>query len=468
MATSALQQTSDFLFDARRAACIPTSLVPDAELPLKRAAPLPKKIQAGNIQMIDLEHVRAGLGSRWPVHRDAVHRQVDAVLRHWLEADDLQYRLDDTRYLILFVNLDEAQATAKAEAIAHEVRKRMLDELPAGSDPYVESNVAPVDRDFIQRVDTLDDLIAHVKAVGAAACGGAEFFTIDDDADVTAPVAAPLTGAGPDMTDLDMSLTGLFQKKSAASYLKECQASFLPSFSTRRRSFSVYPIEVMHTPTGMRASTDDPLIDAPEELEFMLDRYRLVTALLGLHRMMTSGQHGIISVPVTFSTLAVARTRNTYIARLKNLPAGLFRLLALTITNIPDGTPASRIADTINYIAPFCASRILRLSVDSRLIDLYADTGCHGFEVEMPTEIASFAKLAQALSAFARRAAWHKKESILSNVSSRDELAIGVAADFSFLSGNAIAPMLETPGLRGGLTSDHIPPRTTAAPAGQT
>lgn len=463
MTTASLQPTSDFLLGDSKATAA-RHLALHADLPPRAMAPLPARIKAGSIQMIGLQHVRDGLGDRWGVHRGMVHRQVDAVLRNWLEAADLHYRLDDAQYLILFVHLDEEPATVKAEAIAREVRKRIHAELPVGKDTYVESSVAPVDHDFVQRVDTLDDLIAHVKAVGAAACGETEFFFIDDDTAAAAPAAAPLTGSGPDMADLDMSFSGLFQKKPAAAYLKECQASFSPSFSTRRRAFSFYPIEIIHTPTGMRASIEDPLIEDPQELEFMLDRYRLVTALLGLHRMVTGGLQGIISVPVTFSTLAVVRTRNIYIARLRDLPVGLFRHLVLTITSIPDGTPASRIADTINYIAPFCGSRILRLSADPRLVDLYADTGCHGFEVEMPTEISDFAKRAQLLCAFAKRAAWHKKEAILSNVSNRQELAIGVAADFSFMQGQAIAPLLETPGQHGGLSASHIPPRATAAP----
>lgn len=432
-------------------------------------APLPRKIQAGNLQMIGLQAVREALGADWPKRRETIHNIVEGVIRDRLDAGDTHFHLENDDYLVLFVQLNHAQAKAKAAAIAQEAERLILGELPEHT-ISIASSVAEVDSDFLSsKVNSMDELLQHVKTGGAETTGAAtasgEVLLFGDEpvhdgfAGTAQPRPAPVMGAGPDLTDLDQSLTSLFQKKTSAAFLKECQASFYPNFSTRRRAFSFYTVHVTHMPTGRTADASDPMLEDPEELEFLLDRYRLTTALLGLHRMVTGGHKGFISIPVSFATLATARTRNIYLDRFKDLPAGLFRSLSIVITNIPNGTPSSRIADAFNYIQRFCAVRILDIGLDTRLIDLYAQTGCQGFATSLPTAIADPAARFQALAAFAKRAAWHKMESILWNVSDATELELGVNAGFSFVFGDAVAPQIATPGHRQALRFDHIPQR---------
>lgn len=433
-------------------------------------APLPRRIQAGNLQMIGLEAVREALGDEWQKRRATIHRIVEGVIGDRIEAGDTHFRLDNDDYLVLFVHLNHAQARAKAAAIAQDAERLILGELP--EHPItIASSVAEVDSDFLSRqVRSMDELLQHVKTGGTevttetgSASGDVLLFgdepVHDGYAAATAQQPAPVMGAGPDLADLDQSLDALFQKKTSAAFLKECQASFYPNYSTRRRAFSFYTVNVTHMPTGRIADASDPMLEDPEELEFLLDRYRLTTALLGLHRMVTGGHKGFISIPVSFATLATARTRNIYLSRFKDLPAGLFRNLAIVITNIPHGTPSSRIADAFNYIQRFCAVRILDIAPDTRLIDLYAQTGCHAFATALPTAIADPTARLHALSAFAKRAAWHKMESILWNVSDATGLELGVNAGFSFLIGDAVAPQICTPGHRQALRFDHIPQR---------
>jgi hypothetical protein len=445
--------------------------------PAKVTAHLPARIQAGNLQMIGLQDIREAIGDAWPQRRESIHRIVDGVIRHRIHPGDVHYRLENDEYLVLFTQLTHAQARAKADAIATEAQKLLLGELP-GCDIHVTSSVAEVDHDFVtSKVNSLEDLVQHVKTAGQPAAEGSTARDpgdvllfgdepVGEDQDDDATSAAPrMTGAGPDLTDLDQSLDCLFQKKTSAAFLKECQAAFYPNFSTKRRSFSFYTVNVTHMPTGRVADASDPMLEDPEELEFLLDRYRLTTALLGLHRMVTGGHRGFISIPVSFQTLAVARTRNIYLGRFKDLPAGLFRNLCITITNIPDGTPSSRIADAINYIQRFCASRILHIAPDVRLIDLYAGTGCQGFVTTLPARGTDPNQRLQLLGAFAKRAAWHKMESILWDISHPSDIDLGTAAGFNFLCGDAVAPQLATPGQRQALRADHIPQRAMAAAA---
>lgn len=441
---------------------------------------LSAKIQAGNLQMIGLQDIRDALGDDWPQHRETINRIVDGVIRKNLGPGDVHYHLDNDEYLVLFVQLNHAQARNRAAAIATEAERLILGEMPE-HDIRLASTVAEIDRDFVtSKVGSMDELLAHVKSAGrsgpaasaAQARGEVLLFSDDDDLSgetedtaVTPSRVRPAMGAGPDLADLDQSLDCLFQKKTSAAFLKECQAAFYPNFSTKRRNFAFYTVHVTHMPTGKAADNSDPMLEDPDELAFLLDRYRLTTALLGLHRMVTGGHKGQISIPVSFATLATARTRNVYLNRFKDLPAGLFRSLCIIITDIPDGTPASRIADAMNYIQRYCASRILHIAPDIRLVDLYAATGCQGFATALPTTIADPASRIQALTAFAKRAAWHKMEAILWNVASADDINLGTTAGFSFLVGDAVAPQILTPGHRQALRADHIPQRAVAAPA---
>jgi hypothetical protein len=433
----------------------------------------PPRIQAGNLQIVGLQKIREALSDQWPARREKINQIVDSAIRRRLEPGDAHFHLDNDDFLVLFVHLSNAQARAKATAIADEVRRLILGELP-GSAIEVTSRVAEVDSDFVQNgIGSINDLVDHIRRTGDTGQGEVMLFdgdpedAFDEHRMPSQPaVAVPVTGSGPDLADLDQSLNTLFQKKSSASYLKECQSGFYPNFSTRRRSFSFYTVAVTHVPTGRFADAGDPMLEDPEELEFLLDRYRLTTALLGLHRMVTGGHQGIIIIPVSFQTLATSKNRGLYLSRFRDLPRGLFRSLCITIGNIPDGTPASRIADAMNYIHPFCASRLIRLAPDPKLIDLYASTGCQGFETSLPIEGMDPGTRNALLANFAKRAAWHKLESLLSGIGTRDDLLAGSNAGFSFLIGDAVAPLIATPGHRQALHSDHIPQRSVTVGGG--
>ncbi|WP_341913320.1 hypothetical protein [Ferrovibrio terrae] len=436
-------------------------------------AGLPPRLQASNLQVVGLQAIRDTLADQWQERRDKINQIVDSAIRRRLEPGDAHFHLDNDDYLVLFLHLTHAQAKAKAAMIADELRRLILGEVP-GADIHVTSRVAEIDRDFVtSKIDSIHELVDHVQQTGQSSQGDVMLFDDDpgepfeDFSQAVAPQAAvPVTGAGPDLADLDQSLTALFQKKKSASFLKECQAAFYPNFSTRRRAFSFYTVAVSHVPTGRPADSSDPMLEDPEELEFLLDRYRLTTALLGMHRMVTGGHQGVIIIPVSFQTLATSKNRGLYLSRFRDLPRGLFRSLCITLCNIPPGTPASRVADAMNYLQPFCASRLIKIPADPKLIDLYAGSGVHGFETSLPVEAADSGTQNALLANFAKRAAWHKLESLLSNIGTPDDLRTGSQVGFNFLIGDAVAPLIATPGHRQALRADHIPQRSVTVTPG--
>lgn len=201
---------------------------------------------------------------------------------------------------------------------------------------------------------------------------------------------------------------------------------------------------------------DDPFLENPADLPFQLDRYTLTTGLLAVHRMLSGGRKGICIMSVSYDTLAQSKLRDIYFARLKEVPAGISRFLGMAIHNIPAGTPASRIAEVMAYIQPFCNTRVLQIPPDFRLIDLYATTGCHTFSTSMPHEETDIGKRLNILSTFAKRAALHRMESVLAYAASHDDVSTAIAAGFSYISGDAVAPIIDTPGGAETLRPDHI------------
>lgn len=433
--------------------------------PRTPSSDLPSRLPAGTMQLIGLAGVQQVLGTSWPARSDSIYRMVESVLRRRLDVTDAFYKVDTENFLILFTRLGRREAEFKAKVISDEIQKMIVGELPSGHDVIVSSNITEVERGLVlEKVGSLNDLLDYVRsATPPSEYGNVTFFDGADEAGAT-PQSGPVVGAGPDLADLDQSLAGLFQKKSIAAFLKECCAGFYPAFSLRRQGFFSYQTAVVHLPTGKPAlSVRDPFLDTPDELPFHLDRYILTTGLLGVHRMLTGGKQGVVVMSVSYDTLATSKLREVYFTRLKEIPGGITKFLGVSVRSIPPGTPASRIAEIMAYVQPFCATRLLRIPPDAKLIDLYADTGCHGFATWVPQEETDIARRFNALTAFTKRAALHRMECVLTDASSRDDVTTGIATGFTYLSGDAVAGMVETPGFIQGVRADHLLHLTRAA-----
>jgi hypothetical protein len=431
---------------------------------------LPAKLPAGTLQVIGLAAIRAALGDQWEKSVERIYRVVESTLRRRLDASDAHYKVDPENYLVLFTRLRRREAEYKAAVITREIENLLLGELDSGVSAPLTSSIAEVDRTLVlDRVGSLSELMAYVRAGGTeeveTSNDSITLFTAPPEGAPPAVKPAAALGPGPDLADLDQSLAGLFQKKTNAAFLKECSAGFYPAYSVRRRSFPVFDVSVQHQPTGREADQiDDPLIEDKDELSFYIDRYALTTGLLGLHRMLSAGHKGIVSIRVSYRTLSVRNLRDVYISRLKEMPSGIVKRIAVVITAIPDGTPASRVSEMLSYIQPFCSSRIICIRPDPALVDLYAGTNCHAFMLPMPDEQGDMAGRFKAVAAIAKRADWYRRESILTRVTHKDDVNAAVAAGITFVEGPAVAGLLDTPGHRDDVDNRAAPePRMQAA-----
>lgn len=440
-----------------------SSAAAEPHLEVHFAKPASVKVPAGTMQLIGLDGLKQRLGDKWPQSAERIANVVENVLRRRLDATDAHYRVGTDTYLVLFTRLDRRAAGFKAKVIADEIEKLVLGDVPEGSGVTVLSAVAEVDRGVIlEKIHSLPELVQYVREAAEAealhppmpspAPGDVLLFGDDDPilavgAGAEGPRVPVATGAGPDLADLDQPLAGLFEHKTLAAFLKECRAGFCPAYSVKRQAFSPYIGTAIHEPSGLPAHlVDDPLVEGIDELPFQIDRYVLTSSLLGLHRMLSSGGRGIVVATVGFDTLAASRHRDAYFVRLREIPTAVTKYVGFVLHGIPAGTPSSRIAEIMAYLQPFGATRILHLAPDFRLIDLYADTGCHAFATSLQSGDTDPARRQQALVSFAKRAHLHHHESVLSDVDRPDDIATGSAAGFTYLVGKAVAGLVDTPG----------------------
>ncbi len=423
------------------------------------------KVPAGTMQLIGLDGLKARLGDKWQESAERVFTVVENVLRRRLDVTDAHYRVGTDTFLVLFTRLDRRAAGFKAKVIADEIEKLVLGEVPEGSGISVLSAVAEVDRSIIlQKIHSLPELVQYVREAAEAEAlhpvqpspAPGEVLLFDDEPPLpagTLPAETSLltnpvaTGAGPDLADLDQPLSGLFQHKTMAAFLKECRAGFYPAYSIKRQAFSPYLAIALHDPSGQPAHlVQDPLVDDADDLPFQIDRYVLTSALLGLHRMLSIGGRGLVVANVGYNTLAVPRLREAYFTRLREIPSVVAKYIGFALHDIPVGTPASRIAEIMAYLQPFGGTRLLQLAADFRLVDLYADTGCHAFTTSLSLGDSDPVRRQQTLANFAKRVHLHHMESVLSDVDRQEGITIGTSAGFTYLIGKAVAGLIDTPG----------------------
>src|SRR5881409_2604905 len=63
------------------------------------------QFSAGQIQILNIESVRADLGDRWSKYEHQVHLLVEATLRRMLSESDIFTQISEYEYLVIFPNL---------------------------------------------------------------------------------------------------------------------------------------------------------------------------------------------------------------------------------------------------------------------------------------------------------------------------------------------------------------------------
>jgi hypothetical protein len=143
------------------------------------------QFSAGQIQLLNIESVRADLGDRWNKYEHQVHLLVEATLRRMLSESDIFTQIGEYEYLVIFPNLTEQKASALMYVAAAQIRQKLFGHDPAFAAIRLNATVTHVTRDLVDKAPDAV-LAAHEAALlGQPAQAPTE---TPDDHSLTPPV----------------------------------------------------------------------------------------------------------------------------------------------------------------------------------------------------------------------------------------------------------------------------------------
>jgi hypothetical protein len=117
------------------------------------------QFSAGQIQLLNIESVRADLGDRWNKVEHQVHMLVEATLRRMLSESDIFTQISDNEYLVIFPNLTEQKASALMYVAAAQIRQKLFGQDSAFAAIRLNATVTRVGRDVM---DTPPDAVTAI------------------------------------------------------------------------------------------------------------------------------------------------------------------------------------------------------------------------------------------------------------------------------------------------------------------
>jgi PAS domain S-box-containing protein len=104
----------------------------------------PAAVVTGKLQLIGLDEVRKALGDRWAEFESKTFNAAEAILRRHLGPRDAISRTQDDGFLVCFADLNEQEATFKAQALRREIVDRLIGESQELMEAKVTAHVSEV------------------------------------------------------------------------------------------------------------------------------------------------------------------------------------------------------------------------------------------------------------------------------------------------------------------------------------
>jgi hypothetical protein len=127
------------------------------------------QFSAGQIQLLNIESVRADLGDRWNKVEHQVHMLVEATLRRMLSESDIFTQISDNEYLVIFPNLTEQKASALMYVAAAQIRQKLFGQDSAFAAIRLNATVTRVGRDVMDKPPDAVTAIHEATVLGPPA-----------------------------------------------------------------------------------------------------------------------------------------------------------------------------------------------------------------------------------------------------------------------------------------------------------
>lgn len=370
---------------------------------------------AGKLQLLQLDHIRAEMGERWPAIADRVRDIAEQVLTRRLAPIDVFAPLDEGSYLILFAALGEDEARLKVAAIAREIRDRLLGELGSAVTAEVGAFVAPLTDMFAA--------VAHPPTM-------AEVDRVLSQQDDVAPPR-------------DSAPQALLRER-----LGEVNVSYRPTLHVKRDMMSVFGAQAMRLDVGNtihRGTAAYPPNDPP--VAFEIDRAVLQHALKDIRRLVRRTERALVTVPLRLQSL-IDHSSGQMVDLCRAQRPIVRRHLVVEISGLLADAPLARLIEAIAAIQPFCRALMISVLPSFGEFDRAARLGLSavGIDLEQPAQPGlTRERLLPALAGFARGAHAQGMTAHLYGIADPETLEAGRAASFDFLNGPALAPEIARP-----------------------
>ena len=359
-----------------------------------------KSQTAGKMQFLDIERIRAEFGDRWQVVAQKAKTIVENVIRSRIGPADVMAPYSDDSYLVIFAELNEPRARLKTQAIAREIRERLLGELQL--EEGVRAFVAEVPEER-PAGNVLEWLNRTVSA------------TLD-----VAPQKPAKTGDG-----------------AAAKRAGEISACYRPTLFAAKSVISIHDCHPLRMDGEGRIQAGVQAYPPKDHaVIFEIDRALLEHGVQDLHAMIKSGKAGVIQIPIHAGSM-LAHSNFLLIDLIRSVHPDERKYLVLDLMGIEATGLMSRLPEIVATLNPFCRAISARVSLDFHDFEALARLGVAvvGSDLEAATPDGFQAKI-QRFIAGAQRC---KQSVFLFGVQDTKALSAYKAMGVAYLNGRAIS-----------------------------
>ena len=383
-------------------------------------------LDIGQMEFINLDEVRAVCGENWGHWRERIFIAADSIIEKHTSPADLVIRCN-AGFIVIFAELDQADVRKVCDEIAARVRAFFL-----GSEEFAHlglrmeaSRVSA--NEFARKIQQ-----ARAEILPTAATAHPE----DEFQDAHAATPQPV-------------LRGQVPKVMIA---------FLPVWSATAEAVGTFFC------VPYRKTRDDGLIYGQEVLNgsaspqdrLTLNVHIVRRAIESLHALDERGLKSAIGLSISYSVLAMARTRVPLMQELAAIPDHFKRQVLIRIDGTPVDAPAYQISELTRITAQYCGQVIMELPLRPPSFERFAGAKIDVVGLQLLNRQDTLYQHRPEIERHVLDARRRNRALYLANCQSRAVVREAAAHGLNFFAGPAIGAPLDMPSAPYRLTWDQV------------
>lgn len=328
---------------------------------------------SGRLHVLNLERLERHFGATWPKVRERALAIAEQTVLGGLGPQDLQIRVEDTKWLFFFPTLDKQAAQVRCAMLAEKVFRRLIGDDSRFDDVKVETVVVEADGKLLMEAADPTTLIQTMLEQAAAEPpedrppGGP--FDFDDD-DEEAESATPKTPPTPQR----------WLQREHECFPADLRFRFIPVWDASRAVVATHACEPARVaPGGIELHGYDTLTTgAGSPLVGDLDVATFARARSAARELLRANDPGIVSFPVHCRTLELPEARRRITSALERSKPDERKLFAAQLAGLPKGAPIYRILQGVSFLRRYAQAVFIHLPPSFIRFDELRGSGAYG------------------------------------------------------------------------------------------